>query len=260
MGRYADMVDVLAGVRPEVQRRVSSAVMAVLSLAEAYRSFGADFTFGVSSELERDVLAVMRGLSEGCLDICERKARGILATLDIEDGEAVLADAEERNNPNGVLWAFDMHSSNLLKVIGAWLTIGFSRGMDRSAIYTSILTAVNTDPSSGTWRSAIRSGLIDPAEVRFGRGYQRRITDAFTVLIQSIVFTAYTEGVMREADEAGALYYVVHRGSSFDCSYCDSRCERPTPMSEPYYPSHPRCMCWLEFLFSEEEAENYGRF
>lgn len=256
--RYKRTIAAMAEVKPEVQQRVSSTIMAVLSLAEAFRSYGSDFSFDVSKTLNDEVLKLMQALSDGCLAIAERKAREILSWLEVEDEDDILQEAEEKDNPNGVLWAFDMHSSNLMKIISAWLVIGFSQNLTQGQIYQNILGALAAPEGNQMWRDAIRSRIVDPNELRFGRGYQRRITDAFTVLMQHIIYTAYTLGVMEEAEEGGALYYVVHRGSSFDCDFCDSRCERPTPMSEPYYPSHPRCVCWLEFLYSEEEAERYS--
>lgn len=247
--RWREVIDSLAEVKPEVQRQVSAAVMAVLELAEACRSYGADFTFSVSGTLLDSVMELMRGLSEGCLALAERKAREILSWFSVEDPEELLADAESHDNPNGVLWAFDMHSSNLLKVIEVWLVIGFAKGLNTAEIHRSIMGALAAPEASRMWRDAVRSRLVDPQELRFGKGYQRRVVDAITVLVQSIVYTSYLRGAQVEAGESGAEYYVVHRGSSFDCPYCDSRCERPTPMSEPYYPSHPRCVCWLEFVY-----------
>lgn len=257
MSRREDVISKLAEIKPEVQQRVSSTIMAVLSLCEAYRSFGSDFSFDVSETLRKAVLKLMQDLSEGCLELAEKKAREILSWLEIDDVEEIIEDAEKHGNPKGALWAFDMHSSNLLKLIGAWMVIGFTDNLSQGEIYQKILGAMAVPEGSKMWRDAIRAQLIDRNEVKFGKGYQRRIVDAITVLIQSILFTAYTEAEIEEMIEEGALYYVVHRGSTFDCDFCDSRCERLTPVSEPYYPSHPRCMCWLEFIFTEEEADEY---
>lgn len=249
------IVNILAEVKPKVRERVSSAVLAILTLAEAFRSQGEAFTFENSDTLYAGTMEVLRKLSEGCYEDAEKLARLILEDADFsfEDYEESQQDKKE----HGLLWAFDMHASNLLKIIAAWLAIGFSKGLTTAEIHSHIMTSLNAPESSPMWRDAVRERLIDPDEVRFGRGYQRRIVDSITILIQSILWQVLIGQQFEEAEEDGALYYVVHRGSTFDCPVCDSNCERLTPMSKPYVVPHPRCMCWIEFIFSEAEAMQY---
>lgn len=250
------VIDLLADIKPRVQERVSSSVMAVLSLCEAFRYCGSEFSLDVSEEVKAAVMKVMQHLSDENLEDAILAAKRALKEADLAGYPTEWMD-EASEEYKEILGAFDMHASNLLRLTSAWLTIGFGSGMSQNEIYTKIITQMEYPEGDRMWRDAIRARVIDPNEVKFGRGYQRRIPDAITVLIQSSVWQAYVDAATEDAIAEGALYYVVHRGSTFDCIVCDEKCERLTPMDEPYHIPHPRCMCYLEFLFTEEDADKY---
>ena len=42
----------------------------------------------------------------------------------------------------------------------------------------------------------------------------------------------------------GAIGYTIHRGSGFDCPYCESFTGVVHPMTECLLPLHPRCVCY----------------
>lgn len=241
-----EYIDALAQVKEKVRRRINEAILTILMYAESYRSYGSDFSFTLSEELFSGVNQALIALSDGCLEDAKRIIRYLLLLLEMDEEYDTIMENLSKDDEE-MLWAFDMHSSNLQKILLQFITIGFAQGISTSLIFANILSYMEAPDASKAWRDAIRAKMVDPNELRFGSGYQRNIVNAVTVLEQSLISTFYNEALRMEAEEEGYDWYEIFRGSTYDCEVCDSYLGIRIPITERILPIHPRCMCYALF-------------
>lgn len=238
----------MAKVKASARERVTKTIIAVLTLAETYRNGDAPFSFDAYPELDAEVNRMLIALSDGMLEEAEKRARNVLDLLELgEDEESVIREEEDREN--GLLWAIDLHSSNLKRLLEAWIAIMFARSLSPTQTLTQMLVYMDAPEASALWRDAVRKRVVDPNEVRFGKGYQRRIADAFTVLLQTFVYTVFVAGTLLKGRREGAIGYRTYRQSGYDCPLCDSLTERIWPLDTMVIPAHPRCVCGIELVY-----------
>lgn len=249
-----DFIATLTGIAPLMRDAVLDAVTRILALAYLYKEFvEGEFRFEDFPDLDERVNAILRGLSDKGAEIARQRVRDALALLDgeYEDYEDIVEEVENENE--GMLWAFDMHSSNLKKLLEGWLTIAFANGWSQADALAKIASNLDEPQTSPMWRDAIRAKVIDPNEYRFGRGYQRNIPNAMKVLAVWVIIRVFAEAQRREQTAKGATFYVRHRGSNYNCPECDDLCEIPFPIEEPITIPHPNCMCWTEYFYTPLE-------
>lgn len=241
-------------VKPSVRMRVSDALLSILTLAEPYRNKRGEFIFEDNPELSEEVNLILIGLSNGCLEDAEERARRVLSDFDmVLDEEEIISEAEE--GERGFIWGLDMHCSNLKSLVEAWIAIEFVRGWPIARTLTEILSYMNSPDTSRYWKESLREKVVDRKEVMFGKGYQRDIIGALTVSEQSVIYGSLLIASQWEAEMEGAVSYIMRRGSAFDCPLCDAECSYVRPISEPVPSFHPRCVCYPQYFYSEEEAE-----
>lgn len=249
-----DFIATLTGIAPLMRDAVLDAVTRILALAYVYKEFvEGEFRFEDFPDLNERVNAILRGLSDKGAEIARQRVRDALALLDgeYEDYEDIVEEVENENE--GMLWAFDMHSSNLKKLLEGWLTIAFANGWSQADTLAGILSNLDEPQTSPMWRDAIRAKMIDPNEYRFGRGYQRNIPNAMRVLAVYIITKAFMLSEQRMYANRGAAYYIRRRGSNYDCPECDSLVGYPIPIDEPFVMLHPNCLCIAEYHFPPTE-------
>lgn len=245
----------LAKIGLFVRTRVEDAIKEILRLVEPYKALAGTFTFSSDPELDAKVNAVLIALSDDCLKKARSASRTVLDNLKADIDEDTIIEEQEdegEDEGKGLLWAFDMHSSNLKRLLEAWIAIWFANDLARMDAYSQIISYMNAPDASRMWRDSIRARLVDPNEVKFGRGYQRNIPNALTITLQTFIYGVFMIGAIEAAEQRGALYYRTVRGSSYDCPFCDEECEVVRPISEPFTGYHPRCMCYPVFLKSED--------
>ena len=244
-------IDLLAGLLPPMRERVFAAIGRILALAEPYRGRGEGFAFADYPELDREVNAVLRELSDECLEITREAMRRAETLLAFEGLDYDVLMTETESQGDGALWAFDMHSSNLKRLLEGWIAIWFAGNLTRSDMFSRIIGHIEAPESAPMWRDAVREHLVDPYEYKFGKGYQRNIPNAMKVLAAWLVMSFVARAMQEDAIGRGVEYYIIHRGSRYDCPECDSNCEIPLPVEDWRLPQHPNCMCWAEFITPE---------
>lgn len=249
---HDEAIDEMAKEKSSAKEKVQSAILAILTLAYAYRDRKGTFSFAAYPKLDKEVNRILIALSDGLLREAEGRAESLLEALGIdeEDYESVLEEAE--SGGEGIVWALDMHASNLKRLLEAWIAIMFANGMSVQETLTKVLVYMDAPDASPMWRDAVRARTVDPNEVKFGRGYQRKIADAFAVLLQTFIYSAFLAGTVRKGREAGAIGYRTFRQSNYDCPLCDSLTEQVWPIDTMVLPAHPRCVCGMELVYPEE--------
>ena len=228
------------------------AILTILMYADPYRSYGERFSFDISDTLREEVDKALIALSDGCLRDAEEIVRRLLLLIEMEEEFDSIMDVAEEKGSKGLVWAFDMHSSNLKKMVEQFLKAGFAANITTSIIFSNIVSYMEAPDASQMWRDAVRMKVVDPNELRFGRGYQRNVVNAITILMQDVISTAYNEALRLDAQEEGFEWYEIFRGSTYDCELCDSYTGKRIPITERVLPIHPRCMCYAVYHKDEE--------
>ena len=245
---HAEAVDEMAREKQTARKRVQAAILAILDLADAYRNPDGTFSFADHPELDDEVNKILIRLSDGLIKDAEERARRLIELLEMEEeADDIVEEAE--TGENGLLWATDMHSSNLKKLLEAWIAIMFARRLTVNETLTRVLVYMDAPNASPMWREAVKERLVDPNEVRFGRGYQRKVADAFAILLQSFIYTTFIIATVRKGRRDGAIGYRTFRQSNYDCPLCDSLTERVWPIDTMVLPAHPRCVCGISFVY-----------
>lgn len=245
---HDEAVSEMAKEKQVARKRVQAAILAILALADGYRRRDGTFAFADYPELDDEVNKILIELSDGLLKDAEERARRILEMLEEGDYSDELIESAE-SGENGMVWALDMHSSNLKSLLEAWIAIMFARSLTVNETLSRVLVYMDSPNSSPMWRDAVRQKLVDPNEVRFGKGYQRKIIDAYAVLLQTFIYTTFLLGAVRKGREDGAIGYRTFRQSNYDCPLCDSLTERVWPIDTMVLPAHPRCVCGIELVY-----------
>lgn len=248
-----DFIRTLTGIAPLTKKAVQDAVAEILALVYPYQPFvEGEFRFEDFPDLDEKVNAILRGLSDKGMEIMRQRMRDAIALLggDYESYEDIVTEIE--NEGDGVLWAFDLHSSNLKRLLEGWITVAFAQKIILPNLLPVVVGSMDAPQDAPLWKEGIREHLIDPNEYRFGKGYQRNIPNAMKVLIVYVVTKVFMRSQQRMERLNGAAYYIRRRGSRYDCPECDALCGYPIPIDVPFEPTHPNCVCWAEYHYPEE--------
>lgn len=248
---HDEALDEMAGAKSSAKRRINKTILRILTLADAYRSYGDEFSFDVVPEFDEEVDRILIEMSDGLLQDAEKRARKLLAMLELEEEEMDEIIGESESGENGLQWAIDMHASNLKALLGVWIAIMFAKGLSVNKAFTQVIGYMESPESSPLWKEVVRARIVDPNEVRFGRGYQRRIPDAVGVLLQTFIYTAFARGYITKGRKDGAIGYRTFRQSNYDCELCDSLTTRVWPIDELVIPAHQRCVCGIELVYPD---------
>ncbi len=236
----------MAGIGGTVSRRVWDAAAEVLRLAEKYRYLGRTFSFSFNGSLDEQVNAMLLALSDNLQTDAKNAAmQAIYDALEEEDEVEGYIDRTQGDKDSTE--RFDWWCSRLKDSLGVWIAAGFACGLTASGILAEMKRFIGNPAGSGIWG---RSGIMPPQG--FGRGLSSDIVAGMTLAGQGMVNDAWIYASILDARKAGATGYTVHRGSTYDCGLCDSLCGYVHPLTDICLPAHPRCMCYIEPVFSPE--------
>lgn len=68
--------------------------------------------------------------------------------------------------------------------------------------------------------------------------------EAMSLAEETAINRAFQYGRVRRYAKDGAIGYRTHRGSTFDCAYCDELTKSIHLLTDIVLPAHPRCMCY----------------
>ena len=245
MGDNAFLIEQMARVKGDVRERVEKAVSAVLLLAWAYRSD--EFDWAMHPDLDKEVNAILRDMSDGVTEDIERRARAVLEEMELLEWEDGALDyAEGERDGHDMLWRLDMHASHLKELLGLWLGVAAVCVLDRATTTTQILTFLGNPALSPYWRKAGAPVL------RWGRGNIRNTIDGLTLIGQDAINGTYQFAWVHHLESIGAVGYRTVRGSNYDCPICEEMKERVWPIDIVVLPYHPRCVCYAVPVYANE--------
>lgn len=229
------LIEQVAAYKKDSRKRFFDAVSALLALAWPYR--GMEFVFDETFPLYADALDICRRLSDQCAaDARERLAVAIESLQWDGDAWAEAYGEEEEAS-------LDMAGSHLLELLGVWIVVAFVNGWTQS--YTRVMMSryLNNPFLCPEWRNIPLDALA------WGKGYARDVAEQIAVIGQGIIISGARYAEQQSEKGAGAVYYIRHRNSGYDCDDCDALCGYPIPIDVPFVIEHPRCVCYAEYFY-----------
>lgn len=258
------VIEQMAKARGDVERRMRRRIPEIIEECRRFAYLGKEFTFGYDKELDRNVSRILIALSDDILEDIESRARTVIKEAEDEDDtDAILAYIKRGIDGTDLTERIDGHCSALRYFLEGWIAIGLAESISAQSLLADIFAYMDNPYASPLWQSAFgkgySSGAIRSQGYSFGKGNQRNVLKALSLAEETAINTAFQYGTIQKYSRDGAIGYIIHRGSSYDCPYCDSNCGFVIPLNDIRLPQHPRCVCYSTPVYRTDEPESRTR-
>ena len=251
------VIDEMAKAKGDVERRLREYIPEIITECASFAYLGKSFSFDVGDLSDR-INQKLISLSDAILEDIEARAiRAIEYSGDEEDEDVILAYIKRTRgeaNPEDIITRLDKHCSTLRYFLEGWIAIGIVKNIKTYELTNEILRYIDNPFASPLWQETFNGGYLATAiqtgAYVLGKGNQRNVLEAMTEIERFAINEAFQYGRFLKYIKEGAIGYVIHRGSNYDCPYCDSYCEIVHPLDVCLLPLHPRCCCWSEPIFT----------
>lgn len=249
------VIEEMAKAKGDVERELRRYIPEIIRECMAFAYLGKTFTFDVSDLSDR-VNSRLIALSDAILDDIESRAKTAIKYAEEEDNEdAILLYIRRQIGEEDLVQRLDKHCSTLRYFLEGWVAIGIVNKLKEHELTNSILSYIDNPFASPLWQEAFNAGYLSNSirsrGYSYGKGNQRNVLSALTEIEKYAINEAFQYGRLLHYGKTGAIGYIIHRGSSFDCPHCDSNCGFVIPLNDIRLPQHNRCCCWSEPIFSQ---------
>ena len=249
------VIEEMARAKSDVERELRRYISEIIRECMAFAYLGKAFTFEVSDLSDR-VNSRLIALSDAILDDIESRAKTAIKYAEEEDDEdAILLYIRRQIGEEDLVQRLDKHCSTLRYFLEGWVAIGIVNKLKEYELTNTILSYIDNPFTSPLWQDAFNAGYLSAAiqtqGYSYGKGNQRNVLKALTEIEQYAINEAFQYGRLLHYGKTGAIGYIIHRGSSYDCPLCDSNCGFLIPLNDIRVPQHPRCVCWTEPIYSQ---------
>ena len=249
------VIEEMARAKDDVERRLRQYIPEIIRECMTFAYLGKTFTFDIQ-DLSDKVNAELIALSDAILDDIESRAKTAIKYAEEEDDEdAILLYIRRKIGEEDLVQRLDKHCSTLRYFLEGWIAIGMVKNIREYELTNQILSHLDNPFASPLWQEAFDAGYLSTAiQTRgysYGKGNQRDVLSALTEIERYAINEAFQYGRLLHYGKTGAIGYIIHRGSSYDCPHCDSNCGFVIPLNDIRLPQHNRCCCWSEPIFSQ---------
>lgn len=249
------VIEEMAKAKGDVVRELRKYIPEIIRECMAFAYLGKTFTFDVSDLSDR-VNSRLIALSDAILDDIESRAKTAIKYAEEEDDEdAILLYIRRQIGDEDLVQRLDKHCSTLRYFLEGWIAIGIVNNIKDYELTNTILSYIDNPFASPLWQEAFNAGYYSTAirsrGYSYGKGNQRNVLSALTEIERYTINEAFQYGRLLHYGKTGAIGYMIHRGSSYDCPHCDSNCGFVIPLNDIRLPQHNRCCCWSEPIFSQ---------
>lgn len=249
------VIEEMAKAKGDVERRLRTHVAEIIRMCQVYSYLGYSFTFDIA-DLANDVNARLIALSDAILEDIEARAETVIKYAEEEDDkDAILLYIKRKIGEEDIVQRLDKHCSTLRYFLEGWIAIGMVNKLKEYELTNNILSYIDNPFASPLWQEAFNAGYLSTAirsqGYSYGKGNQRNVLSALTEIERYAINEAFQYGRLLHYGKTGAIGYIIHRGSSYDCPHCDSNCGFVIPLNDIRLPQHNRCCCWSEPIFSQ---------
>lgn len=249
------VIEEMAKAKGDVERELRRYIPEIIRECMAFAYLGKTFIFDVSDLSDR-VNSRLIALSDAILDDIESRAKTAIKYAEEEDDEdGILLYIHRQIGEEDLVQRLDKHCSTLRYFLEGWVAIGIVNKLKEHELTNSILSYIDNPFASPLWQEAFNAGYLSNSirsrGYSYGKGNQRNVLSALTEIEKYAINEAFQYGKLLHYGKTGAIGYIIHRGSSFDCPHCDSNCGFVIPLNDIRLPQHNRCCCWSEPIFSQ---------
>lgn len=249
------VIEEMSRAKSDVEKRLRERIPEIIRECMAFAYLGKTFTFEVA-DLADKVDARLIALSDDILSDIEERARKAIGYAEEEDDEEVILAYIRRDiNGSDIVERLDKHCSTLRYFLEGWIAIGMVNSIKEYELTNQILAYIDNPLVAPLWKDAFDAGyLADSIRSKryiYGRGNQKNVLSALTEIEQYAINEAFQYGRLLHYGKTGAIGYIIHRGSDYDCPHCDSNCGFVIPLNDIRLPQHPRCVCRSEPIYSQ---------
>lgn len=245
----------MAKAKGDVEKRLREYIPEIIRECMAFAYLGKTFTFDVQDLSDRVNERLIALSDEILADIEERARKAIEYAEEEEDDDAILLYIRRKIGEEDIVQRIDKHCSTLRYFLEGWIAIGMVNKLKEYELTNQILSYIDNPFASPLWQEAFNAGYLSNAirsrGYSYGKGNQRNVLSALSEIERYAINEAFQYGRFLGYQKNGAIGYVIHRGSTFDCPYCDSYCGIVHPLDVCLLPLHPRCCCWSEPILYE---------
>lgn len=249
------VIEEMAKAKSDVEMRLRTHVAEIIRMCQVYSYLGYSFTFDIA-DLANDVNARLIALSDAILEDIEARAETVIKYAEEEnDKEAILLYIKRKIGDEDIVQRLDKHCSTLRYFLEGWIAIGMVNKINEYELTNQVLSYIDNPFASPLWQEAFNAGYLSTAirsrGYSYGKGNQRNVLSALTEIERYAINEAFQYGRLLHYGKTGAIGYIIHRGSSYDCPHCDSNCGFVIPLNDIRLPQHPRCVCYSVPVFSQ---------
>lgn len=249
------VIEEMSKAKSDVTRRLRVCIPEIIRECKAFGYLGKNFTFdlaGVSDRVNERLIS----LSDEILSDIEERARRAIEYAEEEDDEAlILAYINRKIGEEDMVTRLDKHCSTLRYFLEGWIAIGMVNKLNEYELTNNIFRYLDNPFASPLWKDAFNAGYLSNAvrtgDYIYGKGNQKNVLNALTEIEQYAVNEAFQYGRLLHYGKTGAIGYMIHRGSTYDCPHCDSNCGFVIPLNDIRVPQHPRCVCYTTPVYSQ---------
>lgn len=249
------VIEEMTKAKGDVERELRRYIPEIIKECMAFSYLGKTFTFDVSDLSDR-VNEKLVALSDAIHEDIESRAKtSIKYAEEEEDEDAILLYINRKIGEEDMTTRLDKHCSTLRYFLEGWVAIGMVNKLKEYELTNEILRYIDNPFVSPLWQGAFNAGYhstaIRSGGYSYGKGNQRNILSALTEIERYAINEAFQYGSILNYGKRGAIGYMIHRGSTYDCPHCDSNCGFVIPLNDIRLPQHNRCCCWTEPIFSQ---------
>ena len=250
------VIEEMSKAKSDVERRLRRCIPEIIRECKVFGYLGKNFTFDIASLSDRVNERLISLSDEIHADIEERAKKAIKYAEEEDDETLILAYINRRIGEEDMVTRLDKHCSTLRYFLEGWLAIGMVNKLNEYELTNNIFRYLDNPFASPLWREAFNAGYLSEAIRGFGgyvygKGNQKDVLKALTEIGQYAINEAFQYGRLLHFGKTGAIGYIIHRGSDYDCPHCDSNCGFLIPLDDIRVPQHPRCVCWTEPIYSQ---------
>lgn len=248
------VIEEMAKAKGDVERELRKYIPEIIRECMAFAYLGKTFTFDVSDLSDR-VNQRLIALSDEILSDIEERAKKVIEFAEEEDDEDIILPYIKRKiGEEDIVQRLDKHCSTLRYFLEGWIAIGIVNNIKEHELTRQIFTYFDNPFASPLWQEAFNAGYLSDAIrgglYQYGKGNQKNVLSALTEIERYAINEAFQYGRVLKYGKMGAIGYIIHRGSSYDCPHCDSNCGFVIPLNDIRLPQHNRCCCWSEPVFA----------
>lgn len=253
------VIEEMAKAKGDVEKRYREKLPQIIRECMAFAYLGKSFRFDANSELDNRVNQSLIELSDEILADIETRAKKVIKYAEEEDDEdAILAYMKREQDGEDLITRIDKHNSNFRYFLEGWIAIGMVNGLSQTDLLSNIFRYMHNVYVSDLWNDALLQGYLSDSirtkGYQFGKGILRNPMEALSELEKNSINRAYQYGRYLKFQKDGAIGYIIHRNSSFDCPYCDSFTNIIHAFKGNLLPLHPRCVCYSTPVFASDNS------